>query len=110
MPRTQTMADIAKPIGNQKTPAASAGYERFLVLDGLRGVAAFAVILDHVASTTLRSWFPGRYLAVDFFFVLSGFVLAHAYGARLGQQGLAKPGQAASLNPLGFLRIRLIRL
>jgi peptidoglycan/LPS O-acetylase OafA/YrhL len=103
------MPEAAKPFANQETPAASAGYERFLVLDGLRGVAAFAVILDHVASTSLRSWFPGRYLAVDFFFVLSGFVLAHAYGARLGQQGMAQTGQR-SLNPLGFLKIRLIRL
>lgn len=73
---------------------------RFLVLDGLRGIAAFAVILDHVSSATLRHWFPGRYLAVDFFFVLSGFVLAHAYGERL------KTG----LSPLAFMRIRLIRL
>ncbi len=73
---------------------------RFLVLDGLRGVAAFAVILDHVASETLRAMLPGRYLAVDFFFVLSGFVLAHAYGERL----------ARGLSPLGFLRLRLIRL
>ena len=82
-------------------PPASKDAARFLVLDGLRGVAAFAVILDHVSSTTLRHWFPGRYLAVDFFFVLSGFVLAHAYGRRLEQ---------GTLSPLGFMRIRLIRL
>lgn len=71
------------------------------MLDGMRGIAAFAVILDHVSSPSLQAWFPGRYLAVDFFFVLSGFVLAHAYGQRL-EQGM--------LTPLGFMRIRLIRL
>jgi peptidoglycan/LPS O-acetylase OafA/YrhL len=81
--------------------AAPADAGRFLVLDGMRGVAAFAVILDHVSSTTLRAWFPGRYLAVDFFFVLSGFVLAHAYGQKLGQ---------GTLSPLSFMRVRLIRL
>jgi peptidoglycan/LPS O-acetylase OafA/YrhL len=75
--------------------------DRFLALDALRGIAAFAVILDHVTSTTLRAWLPGRYLAVDFFFVLSGFVLAHAYGARLS---------SGSLTALEFMRIRIIRL
>ncbi|MDP3737110.1 MAG: acyltransferase [Hyphomonadaceae bacterium] len=82
-------------------PAEKPDVQRFLVLDGMRGLAAFAVILDHVSSETLRAWFPGRYLAVDFFFVLSGFVLAHAYGQRLA---------SGALTPLGFLKIRLIRL
>jgi peptidoglycan/LPS O-acetylase OafA/YrhL len=86
-----------------KAPASAASSDagRFLVLDGMRGVAAFAVILDHVSSATLRAWFPGRYLAVDFFFVLSGFVLAHAYGQKLEQ---------GTLSPFGFMRTRLIRL
>jgi peptidoglycan/LPS O-acetylase OafA/YrhL len=84
---------------NQKNASAGEAH-RFLALDGLRGVAAFAVILDHVSSTTLRAWLPGRYMAVDFFFVLSGFVLAHAYGARL----------ASGMSPLEFMRVRLIRL
>jgi len=81
--------------------AATSGAGRFLVLDGMRGIAAFAVILDHVSSPSLQVWFPGRYLAVDFFFVLSGFVLAHAYGKKLEQ---------GTLSPIGFMHIRLIRL
>jgi peptidoglycan/LPS O-acetylase OafA/YrhL len=52
------MAMADKDIANPETSGPSAGYGRFLVLDGLRGIAAFAVILDHVASTTLRSWLP----------------------------------------------------
>jgi len=47
---------------------------RFVLLDGLRGVAAIGVVLTHVSSKQ----FPvlsGLYLLVDFFFVLSGFVL-----------------------------------
>ncbi len=73
---------------------------RFVVLDGLRGIAAFAVIADHVPSELVRSLVPGRYLAVDFFFILSGFVLCHAYGARLRSE----------IRALGFLKLRMIRL
>jgi peptidoglycan/LPS O-acetylase OafA/YrhL len=64
-------------------------------LDGLRGVAAFAVVLMHVSVLA-----PHAYLAVDLFFVLSGFVLEHAYGARL----------AAGWSPLAFMCKRIRRL
>ena len=72
------------------------GADRFVLLDGLRGVAAFAVILDHVPGGWLGDLVPGRYLSVDFFFVLSGFVLAHAYGKRL----------EAGWSPWDFLQAR----
>lgn len=80
--------------------AGSAQVHRFVVLDGLRGIAAFAVIADHVPSDLVRALIPGRYLAVDFFFILSGFVLCHAYAERLKSR----------IRTFGFLRIRLIRL
>lgn len=67
---------------------------RFLVLDGLRGVAALVIVLFHTGSSR---FIPGGYLAVDLFFCLSGFVLAHAYAA----------------TPIGlgaFVKARLIRL
>lgn len=73
---------------------------RFYLLDGLRGVAAFAVILDHVPSGMLGDLVSGRALSVDFFFVLSGFVLAHAYGDKLED----------GWSPWAFMRARLIRL
>ncbi len=77
-----------------------AGKERFAVLDGMRGLAALAVITDHVPSSFMTAWLPGRYLAVDFFFVLSGFVLAHVYAERL-----------KSKMSLGeFMRARVVRL
>lgn len=52
--------------------------QRFVVLDGLRGAAAMMVLILHTAFI-----FPSASLAVDFFFMLSGFVLAHGYGDRL---------------------------
>jgi peptidoglycan/LPS O-acetylase OafA/YrhL len=78
----------------------SAPSRSFVVLDGLRGVAAIAIVFFHLA--LIRGDLPGEgYLAVDFFFVLSGFVLAHAYGSRL-QQGSMSFGR--------FVLIRMIRL
>jgi peptidoglycan/LPS O-acetylase OafA/YrhL len=57
--------------------------QRLAALDGLRAVAALGVLLYHAADWSGR---PGRfahgYLAVDFFFCLSGFVLAHAFERR----------------------------
>lgn len=77
----------------------NASRERFVVLDGMRGLAALAVITDHVPSA-VSDMLPGKYLAVDFFFVLSGFVLAHVYGEKFRQ----------GMPVLTFMRIRLIRL
>ena len=54
---------------------------RFVALDGLRGVAALSVALSHLFH---GSWvFPSAHVAVDFFFILSGFVIAGAYDERL---------------------------
>jgi peptidoglycan/LPS O-acetylase OafA/YrhL len=63
-------------------------HDRFLALDGLRGVAALVVVLFHMMArwpTHLHAlpFMQGGYLSVDVFFVLSGFVIAHAYGERL---------------------------
>ena len=54
--------------------------ERYFVLDAVRGVAAIAVLILHYGVDVLS--FRG-YLAVDIFFVLSGFVIAHAYETKL---------------------------
>lgn len=71
---------------------------RYEALDGLRGVAAVGVMLYHIGGWTGRPWLVSHgYLAVDFFFCLSGFVLAHAYGRR-------------AIGLWGFLRQRLTRL
>jgi peptidoglycan/LPS O-acetylase OafA/YrhL len=59
----------------------------FVALDGLRGVAAIMVALRHAPflwaiPAAPTGWMRNSYLAVDLFFVLSGFVLEHAYGRR----------------------------
>ena len=58
---------------------------RFLVLDSFRGLAAICVVIYHmhfVGTITEGAFFRGSFVFVDFFFVLSGFVLAHGYGFR----------------------------
>lgn len=58
--------------------------DRYHLLDGLRGVAAVLVVFYHLGQRTETPWLvPGGYLAVDFFFPLSGVVIANAYEARL---------------------------
>jgi peptidoglycan/LPS O-acetylase OafA/YrhL len=70
---------------------------RFGLLDAWRGVAALAVAIYHLGDT----W-PG-YLAVDFFLILSGFVLSHAYFFRQ-DDGQQRRG------PLAFAWQRFARL
>ncbi|MDB5012778.1 MAG: acyltransferase [Daejeonella sp.] len=56
------------------------------ILDGLRGVAAIVVVAFHVceanATSHLDQTINHGYLAVDFFFLLSGFVVGYAYDDR----------------------------
>ncbi|GAB3454017.1 acyltransferase [Massilia terrae] len=80
------------------------------VLDGLRGTAAFSVFMFHIwellAPTPEQNPLQHAYLAVDFFFALSGFVLGHAYDARLAGHSAGGP----QLSKGGFFLRRLIRL
>lgn len=60
---------------------------RFPVLDGWRGLCALCVALYHLHSIDhfhMLDFVRGSYLFVDFFFVLSGFVIVHAYSGRIG--------------------------
>jgi peptidoglycan/LPS O-acetylase OafA/YrhL len=75
--------------------------ERFVYLDGLRGLAALVITLCHFYTLTLGEPPLARvYLAVDFFFVLSGFVCCYAYERRL----------LADMSWLDFVKRRIIRL
>lgn len=61
--------------------------KHYQILDGLRGVAAIMVVAFHVMETfsggdRFHQLINHGYLAVDFFFLLSGFVVAYAYDDR----------------------------
>ncbi len=56
---------------------------RFILLDGMRGIAAIAVMLFHFTRNTPHPLFGAANLAVDLFFCLSGFVIAFSYQHRL---------------------------
>ncbi|WP_183561934.1 acyltransferase family protein [Mucilaginibacter sp. SP1R1] len=77
--------------------------QHFEILDGLRGVAALAVVVFHfmeVAYSDYSQDFIGHgFLAVDFFFCLSGFVIGYAYDDRIGKMGIIE-----------FFKSRIIRL
>lgn len=79
----------------------------YMILDGLRGVAALLVVLFHVFECFDWSPAPHGYLAVDFFFVLSGFVIGYAYDDRWKP---ADETKRPRLTMGGFFLRRLIRL
>lgn len=73
---------------------------RFLFLDALRGIAAVFVVFFHLPNATTAVIATNGMMAVDFFFCLSGFVIAFSYEKRL----------ADSLSLKDFAVARLIRL
>ena len=75
----------------------------YQILDGLRGVAAVMVVTFHIfealSSSPLDQVINHGYLAVDFFFVLSGFVIGYAYDDRWNK-----------ITVVEFFKRRLVRL
>lgn len=87
-----------------QTTAFSDSKNHYEILDGLRGVAAIMVVIFHLFETFsegnhLKQIINHGYLAVDFFFVLSGFVIGYAYDDRWNKMTLGN-----------FFKRRLIRL
>lgn len=77
--------------------------KHFDILDGLRGVAALAIVIFHfmewVFTDFSKNFIGHGFLAVDFFFCLSGFVIGYAYDDRIRKMGVGE-----------FFKSRLIRL
>lgn len=81
----------------------STNKQHFAILDGMRGIAALGVVIFHFMECAITDYsknFIGHgFLAVDFFFCLSGFVIGYAYDNRIGQMTVGQ-----------FFKLRLIRL
>lgn len=77
--------------------------QHYEILDGLRGIAAVAVVIFHFMEFIFPDYrdnfIAHAYLAVDFFFCLSGFVIAYAYDSKIQKLGF-----------VSFIKLRLIRL
>ncbi|MBI3718476.1 MAG: acyltransferase [Sphingobacteriales bacterium] len=78
--------------------------KHYQILDALRGVAAVTVVIFHLLETFTggdhtKQIINHGYMAVDFFFLLSGFVIGYAYDDRWNKMSLG-----------GFFKRRLIRL
>lgn len=74
--------------------------DRYYSLDGMRGLAAIIVVLHHCGLQWGDGLARSGYLAVDFFFALSGFVVAMAYQKRL-EEGMSLRA---------FMTVRFVRL
>jgi peptidoglycan/LPS O-acetylase OafA/YrhL len=87
-----------------RTPAYLQTKSHYEILDGLRGVAALMVVIFHTFEayadgSVFKQILNHGYLAVDFFFLLSGFVVAYAYDDRWGK-----------MTQWDFYKRRLVRL
>lgn len=85
------------------TPPNLPSKPHYPILDGLRGVASLLVVMMHIceahSTSSLDMLLNHGYLAVDFFFLLSGFVIGYAYDDRWTKMTLT-----------GFFKRRLVRL
>jgi peptidoglycan/LPS O-acetylase OafA/YrhL len=86
------------------TNATAPEKSHYVILDGLRGVAALMVVVFHLfeaysGGSPHKQIINHGYLAVDFFFLLSGFVVAYAYDDRWGR-----------MSAWDFYKRRLVRL
>lgn len=75
--------------------------KQFSALDGMRGIAALFVVTAHTTEYWGGKYFPHMWVTLDMFFMLSGFVIAHAYGSRL---------ESGRLTGKGFVLVRWLRL
>ena len=77
--------------------------QHFEILNGMRGLAALVIVVFHFMEIIItdfsKIFIAHGFLAVDFFFVLSGFVIAYAYDNRIAEMKLKT-----------FVKLRLIRL
>ena len=88
------MADVTA-----RSAAGQGRFQRYVALDGLRGFAALSVMMFHLQPRGLYPLPTDANHAVDLFFIMSGFVIAGVYEAKLPTLGTRK-----------FMEQRLVRL
>jgi peptidoglycan/LPS O-acetylase OafA/YrhL len=102
--QTLTIA-TPRPDTAVSTGAIASAKGHYVILDGLRGVASLMVVVFHLfeayaGGNPQKQIVNHGYLAVDFFFLLSGFVIAYAYDDRW----------PAGMSQWAFYKRRLVRL
>jgi peptidoglycan/LPS O-acetylase OafA/YrhL len=90
---------MTSPVASSPPIAGKLSKNRLPILDGLRGVAALIVVAFHLFDSDPVNLVNHGYLAVDFFFMLSGYVMGYAYDDRW-----------ATMSFGSFIRRRLVRL
>src|ERR1700676_365401 len=93
-------ATLTKPQDDTGRLADATQRDRYLTFDALRGVAALAVVVFHIPELFGLPVQKSSSLAVDLFFILSGFVVEHAYGEHLRHE----------MTFSRFMLVRMIRL
>lgn len=99
---------------DQRADSATHRGQEIKALTAARGIAALAVVVQHFSSTAqahsagwIPSLMPHGYLAVDFFFVLSGFIMSYTYLGAFEAIGMRAYGpflwkRVARICPLGW--------
>src|ERR1700678_359806 len=97
--------------GGQQDGARDDGHRlpQLPAIDGLRAVAVSAVLLYHLP----EAWFPGGFLGVDVFFVISGFLITSLVTAEIQRTGRVNLGafwrrRARRLLPALFFMLVII--
>ena len=90
---------MSSPIASITPLAGGLSKTRLPILDGLRGVAALIVVAYHIFDSDPVNSVNHGYLAVDFFFMLSGYVMGYAYDDRWQTMSVGS-----------FFKRRLVRL
>lgn len=90
---------MTSPAASSPSIAGKSSKTRLPILDGLRGVAALIVVAFHIFDSDPVNLVNHGYLAVDFFFMLSGYVMGYAYDDRWNTLSIGS-----------FFRRRLVRL
>jgi peptidoglycan/LPS O-acetylase OafA/YrhL len=101
MTPTQLSSKVQQPAGVKEDGMVASGQVRLEGLEALRGLCALIVVFGHAATLTNSALlFIRMHLAVDLFFMLSGYVMARSYENKL-QSGMRTDA---------FLRARIVRL